>query len=156
MAAIFHSIIESPIGRLHVSTDTECVTKVEWFKSPKTNSELAPSHLAEQTSKQVEEYFNRAHNDWSLPLVKCGTEFQQKVWHYLQTIPLGETRYYSDVAKALNSSAQAVGNACRANPFVIIVPCHRVISKSGLGGYDGQTSGQNIVIKQWLLDHERR
>ncbi|MDC9725199.1 MAG: methylated-DNA--[protein]-cysteine S-methyltransferase [Gammaproteobacteria bacterium] len=91
-----------------------------------------------------------------MPLVKCGTEFQQKVWHYLQTIPLGETRYYSDVAKALNSSAQAVGNACRANPFVIVVPCHRVVSKTGLGGYDGKTSGHNLAIKQWLLDHERQ
>lgn len=156
MDTTFHSVIKSPVGSLQISTDDVCVIKVEWFKSPIISSELAPSHIAEQANKQFEEYFKHAHNDWTLPLVKSGTEFQQKVWHYLQTIPLGETRYYSDVAKALNSSAQAVGNACRANPFVIIVPCHRVISKSGLGGYDGQTSGQNIVIKQWLLDHERR
>jgi len=155
MAATFHSIIDSPIGKLHISIDDLCVTKVEWFKSPKANSDLALSQDAKLIIKQFEHYFKKAHNDWNLPLSLCGTAFQQKVWHYLQTIPLGETRYYSDVAKALNSSAQAVGNACRANPFVIVVPCHRVISKSGLGGYDGQTSGHNLTIKQWLLDHER-
>jgi len=155
MAAIFHSIIESPVGRLHLSTDDLRVTKVEWFRLPKTNLALASSPHSKLISKQFEQYFNRAHNDWDLSLTLCGTVFQQKVWQYLQTIPLGETRYYSDVARALNSSAQAVGNACRANPFVIVVPCHRVVSKSGLGGYDGQTSGHNLSIKQWLLDHER-
>ena len=155
MASTFHSIIDSPIGKLQLSMNEERVTKIEWPKSAIINSPLMTSPFSLKMSNQLEEYFLYAHNDWSMPFVKCGTEFQQKVWHYLQTIPLGETRYYSDVAKALGSSAQAVGNACRANPFVIVVPCHRVISKAGLGGYDGQTIGHNMVIKQWLLDHER-
>jgi len=148
--------MKSLINRLHISADELHVTKVAWSHSEILAVDSASADLAKQTRNQLEVYFHHAHSEWTLPLVECGTEFQQKVWHHLQTIPLGETRYYSDVAKVLNSSAQAVGNACRANPFVIIVPCHRVISKSGLGGYDGQTSGKNLVIKQWLLDHERK
>lgn len=156
MASTFYSIIDSPVGSLQLSIADKYVTKIEWSKLPRTSLALRTSCFSLQMSNQLEEYFLHAHNDWSMPLVKCGTEFQQKVWHYLQTLPLGETRYYSDVAKALNSSAQAVGNACRANPFVIVVPCHRVVSKTGLGGYDGKTSGHNLAIKQWLLDHERQ
>jgi len=147
--------MKSLIDRLHISTNGPCVTKVAWIYSEILSVASTSSDLVQKTRQQLEDYLHHAHSDWSLPLIKCGTPFQKKVWHYLQTIPLGETRYYSDVAKVLNSSAQAVGNACRANPFVIIVPCHRVISKSGLGGYGGQTSGKNLAIKQWLLDHER-
>jgi len=149
-------IMKSLIDRLQLSTDELHVTKVAWSHLEILAADHTSSDLAKQTRSQLDDYFHYAHSDWNLPLLKCGTQFQQKVWHHLQTIPLGETRYYSDVAKALNSSAQAVGNACRANPFVIIVPCHRVVSKAGLGGYDGQTSGKNLAIKQWLLDHERK
>jgi len=145
-------IIELAIGRVRISASADQITKIEW-------SNLASKHVDEaviqHASTQLLAYFKQAHNDWSLPLAAVGTDFQQRVWHYLQTIPIGETRYYSDVAKALNSSARAVGNACRANPFVIVVPCHRVVSKAGLGGYDGKTTGNNIKIKQWLLQHER-
>ncbi len=160
---MFHNVLfshirlmmKSLIDSLDISTDEFHVIKIAWSNSEIVSANQTSSDLAKQTRIQLENYMHHAHNDWDLPLVKSGTAFQQKVWQYLQTIPLGETRYYSDVAKALNSSAQAVGNACRANPLVIIVPCHRVISKSGLGGYNGQTSGHNLAIKQWLLEHER-
>ena len=143
------------IDSLTITTNELCVTNIAWTYSEILATDPTPSDLAQKTRKQLEDYLNHAHSDWTVPLKKSGTPFQQKVWHYLQTIPLGETRYYSDVANALNSSAQAVGNACRANPFVIIVPCHRVVSKSGLGGYAGQASGKYLAIKQWLLAHER-
>jgi len=155
MESTFNSVIDSPTGCLHAVMNDNCVSKIEWLSNSSDTTIAIPTVLQQQVSKQLTDYFLSAHNKWTLPLLECGTAFQQKVWQYLQTIPLGETRYYSDVAKALNSSSQAVGNACRANPFVIIVPCHRVISKAGLGGYDGQTSGRNVEIKQWLLDHER-
>lgn len=148
--------MNSLIERLQIFTDELHVTRVAWSQSEILATDLISSDLVKQTRMQLEAYLHHAHNDWTISLAQSGTEFQRKVWNYLQAIPLGETRYYSDVAKALDSSAQAVGNACRANPFVIIVPCHRVISKSGLGGYDGQTSGHNIEIKQWLLAHERQ
>ena len=61
---------------------------------------------------------------------------------------------YGEMAKKLDSSPRAVGNACRANPLPIIIPCHRVVSQSGIGGYGGHTEGEVLAIKEWLLHHE--
>ena len=155
---LFHRIFETPIGCLSLFSDLKHIHKLEWSHSelPSLNQTASPISVLEQnTLKQLEHYFQDAHIDWQLPLLDCGTVFQQKVWRTLQTIPLGESYSYSDVADILNSSPRAVGNACRVNPYVIIVPCHRVIAKSGLGGYDGQTAGRSLEIKQWLLKHER-
>ena len=154
----YKTIFESPIGHLIITFDAHYVKKIEWQKQEESDvirKKASRSSIAEQVSMKLEEYFMSIDTEWNLPLASVGTAFQKKVWQYLQSIPRGETRYYSEVAKALNSSAQAVGNACRTNPFVIVIPCHRVISKQGIGGYDGETSGNNIKIKQWLLDHER-
>ena len=70
-----------------------------------------------------------------------GTSFQISVWEEIKKIPLGETRTYKDIAKALNkpSSSRAVANACGKNPFLIEIPCHRVIRSDGMiGGYSGK------------------
>ena len=88
-------------------------------------------------------------------LADKGTPFQRRVWQYLQSIPMGTTQSYGHVAKALNSSARAVGNACRANPFLLVVPCHRVVKSTGIGGFGGKVDGEAIAIKQWLLAHEK-
>jgi len=83
-----------------------------------------------------------------------GTAFQQKVWGALLDIPSGTTMTYGELAKELQSSARAVGQACKNNPTPIIIPCHRVVSKQGKGGYLGQTEGKLAYIKTWLLQHE--
>ncbi|MGD8812578.1 MAG: methylated-DNA--[protein]-cysteine S-methyltransferase, partial [Thioalkalispiraceae bacterium] len=83
-----------------------------------------------------------------------GTSFQQKVWKTMLNIPPGKVMSYGEIAKKLNSSPRAVGNACRANPLPLLVPCHRVVSQAGLGGYGGETSGKRLAIKRWLLSHE--
>lgn len=119
-----------------------------------TMDEYVVSTLAQEAVNQLKAYFNNAQFEWTLPLAEQGTVFQRKVWQYLQTIPSGETRTYSELAHALDTSARAIGNACRANPFAIVVPCHRVVSKSGIGGYYGKKDGSEIDLKQWLLDHE--
>jgi len=82
------------------------------------------------------------------------TAFQQKVWSYLSTIPKGEVRTYTQVAKAIGKpkAARAVANACGANPTPIKVPCHRVVrSDGGLGGYSG---AGGIATKRKLLKEE--
>jgi methylated-DNA-[protein]-cysteine S-methyltransferase len=106
--------------------------------------------------QQLCQYSEQAHNNWSIGLPESGTTFQQRVWGYLQTIPMGTTQSYGEVAKALNSSARAVGNACRANPYLLIVPCHRVVKCNNIGGFGGKIDGEAIAIKQWLLAHERQ
>ena len=85
------------------------------------------------------------------PLFSSGSSFQKKVWSVLRQIPCGQTRTYSEVAKAVGSpgAARAVGSACAKNPYLILVPCHRVVSKSGLGGF-----ALGLEAKKFLLDHE--
>lgn len=90
-----------------------------------------------------------------LGLRPAGTDFQRRVWRLLQTIPFGRTRTYGEIARELGSSPRAVGGACRANPLPLLIPCHRVVATTGLGGYAGRTSGAWFAIKAQLLRHER-
>ena len=85
------------------------------------------------------------------PLYSLGSSFQKRVWEFLRQIPCGQTRTYSEVAKALGTpkAARAVGSACARNPYLILVPCHRVVSKSGLGGF-----ALGLQVKEGLLEHE--
>jgi methylated-DNA-[protein]-cysteine S-methyltransferase len=153
---IAETILVSPVGRILLHTSETQLYGVELFTSNDyMHNECVLSRLAEQAIQQFKSYFSDPLSEWTLPLAERGTVFQRKVWHYLQTIPPGATRTYSELAQALDTSARAAANACRANPFAILVPCHRVVSKSGLGGYFGKTDGSAIELKQWLLDHER-
>jgi methylated-DNA-[protein]-cysteine S-methyltransferase len=119
------------------------------------NSEKGANHKQLQDIKQqLNNYFSIAKPISTATLLPGGTRFQKSVWKELCKIPLGETRTYGEIAKKLNSSARAVGNACRKNPIAIIVPCHRVVSATGIGGYAGKTEGKQLNIKRWLLKHE--
>lgn len=91
----------------------------------------------------------------NLPLNLEGTQYQKKVWKLLQQIPLGETASYGELSNLINSSPRAVAAACRANPVVLAVPCHRVVAKNGLGGFMGATEGEAVDIKKWLIVHEQ-
>lgn len=103
---------------------------------------------------QLDRYFSSAISFKNIPLLPIGTDFQKSVWRELRKIPCGETRTYGQIAKNLHSGARAVGNACRKNPIQIIIPCHRVVSTKGIGGYAGETQGRQLDIKHWLLKHE--
>lgn len=104
--------------------------------------------------KQLDEYFTQACPFHDIPYLLNGTPFQKSVWKELTKIPLGKTLSYGELAKKIKSSPRAVGNACRKNPLAIIIPCHRVVSAKGIGGYAGKTEGNNVTIKRWLLRHE--
>ena len=74
----------------------------------------------------------------------------------MQKIPYGKTKSYGELAQELKTSARAIGNACRHNPLPIIIPCHRIVAKNNLGGYNGATEGKMLNIKEWLLQHEKK
>lgn len=99
-------------------------------------------------------YFSSSEQRFMLPIKQQGSDFQHRVWRALQQINAGTVMSYGELAKKLNSSARAIGNACRRNPVPIIVPCHRVVAKSGIGGFSGATQGQLIDQKRRLLAHE--
>lgn len=114
----------------------------------------ARTPLAREVMEQLMAYFRDPASRFELPMPVQGTPFQRRVWSALREIPVGETRTYGELAKSLGSSPRAVGNACRSNPLPIVIPCHRVVSATGPGGYAGQTGGRNMLIKHWLLAHE--
>lgn len=108
----------------------------------------------ERVVSLLQQYFSRGPSEAEVSLQPAGTAFQQRVWQRLRSIPAGEVVRYGELARELGSSARAVAGACRANPIPLLIPCHRVIAANGPGGYMGETAGEALAIKQWLLQHE--
>lgn len=150
------NIERGPIKSLLITFDEFSITGISLLFNDHQNTTGDVPNRFDDVVTQLLSYFEVAHSQWRFDITRQGTAFQQRVWHCLQSIPMGETRTYGQLAKQLNSSARAVGNACRANPFLLVVPCHRVVKQSGLGGFAGMVDGKAVEIKQWLLDHEKR
>jgi AraC family transcriptional regulator of adaptative response/methylated-DNA-[protein]-cysteine methyltransferase len=107
-----------------------------------------------QAEAELAGYSDGSSFRFETPLARLGSPFQNAVWDALLAIPPGQTRSYADVARAIGQpeALRAVAQANGANPFAIVVPCHRVVNADGaLGGYGG-----GLGRKHWLLDHERR
>ena len=102
--------------------------------------------------KEIIEYFKGVRKRFTIKINPNGTVYQKKVWQELLQIKYGHTKYYSDIAKLLKSSPRAVGNACGSNKCLILIPCHRVISKDIKNG--GFSSFGGIVHKDRLIKHE--
>lgn len=146
-------IINSPIGKLGFTTKANKLITIEFL--PETTSITTINHPFNKTIyTQLEDFFKGKIKQFVLPFQLNGTEHQKKVWHALTEIPYGQTTSYGELAKKLNSSPRAIGNACRCNPIPVIIPCHRVVAKNGIGGYSGDTKGGKLTIKEWLLQHE--
>ncbi|MCK5831399.1 MAG: methylated-DNA--[protein]-cysteine S-methyltransferase [Methylococcales bacterium] len=103
---------------------------------------------------QIQRYLNNPTYLLEVDLQIKGTGFRNQVWAEICRIPLGQAISYSDLARKVGSGARAVANACRDNPFPGIIPCHRVVAVSSMGGYMGETSGKCIEIKERLLNME--
>jgi len=144
MAAIS---LDSPVGPLAVIADQGAIVSVDWHHvdHPEPTPEL------EEARKQLLAYFGGTLTEFDLPLRVDASEFQQQVCDRIYAIPFGETCTYGDIAKDLNVPAQAVGSGCGGNPIPIIIPCHRVLGASNLGGFSGKGG---VEAKVWLLKHE--
>ena len=144
--------LSSPIGEISFRLLENALESIDFHSQE--DAFAAENDLARSISSQLNAYFVDPHALFDFPLRVNGTSFQQRVWSALRDIPAGETRSYGELAKLLKSSPRAVGNACRRNPLPIVIPCHRVVSAKGIGGFSGDTEGENIRIKRWLLSHE--
>lgn len=91
-----------------------------------------------------------------LKLLRQGSVYHHRVWQALLNIPVGRVMTYAELARTLHSGARAVAGACRANPYAGLIPCHRVVARSGLGGFMGQSEGDMVALKGHILDCERR
>jgi methylated-DNA-[protein]-cysteine S-methyltransferase len=145
--------MKTPVGKVGVVTVNGKLCAID-FLSGSARERKAQDPIARKVVAQLSAYFHNARESFSVALELEGTEFQKAVWGQLRKIEPGEVRTYGDIARILNSSPRAVGNACRANPLPIIVPCHRVVSSQGIGGYGGKTSGSRLRQKRRLLSHE--
>ncbi len=115
----------------------------------------AANALAAEAMQQIRAYLRHPAHVFDLPLAVAGTPFQRRVWQQIATIPLHQTRSYGELARQLHSAPRAVGQACGANPFPLLIPCHRVIAADGgLGGFSRQRGGFLLEIKRHLLTHE--
>ncbi|MDD3518952.1 MAG: methylated-DNA--[protein]-cysteine S-methyltransferase [Chromatiales bacterium] len=148
-----HAVVDSPLGPLRVTCSDGAVVGIDYLPR-KTRAPKPASPLLDHVAAQLAAYFRDPATGFDLPLVPKGTVFQQRVWQALRDIPAGTTRSYGELSRELGTSARAVGGACAANPIPIVIPCHRVVSARGVGGYDGHTSGPVLARKIWLLEHE--
>ena len=123
----------SPVGSLGVNAANGAITELLWGRS----GDLTEGPLHAEISAEMTAYFAGRLRRFATPVAPRGSAFQQKFYQALCAIPYGETRTYGDLATELGVSAQAIGQACGANPIAIIIPCHRVLAANGLGGYSG-------------------
>lgn len=145
----------APFGMLGIRCDDEALTGIDFLHAGE-QPQRATSALAESVCGQLLRYFENPDAEFLIRLKLTTTPHRQKVWQAMLSIPRGETRSYGELATELHSSAQAVGQACGANPIPIVIPCHRVVGKAGLGGFMHHASGDPVEIKRWLLAHEQR
>ncbi len=145
--------LSSPLGPLVLLTAARYLTGIR-FQTAGSSAVHDLNGIARRVGEQLQRYFSDPAWVFDLPLDLQGTDFQRTVWEQLQRIPAGTSTTYGQLAQALNTSPRAVGNACRANPCPIVVPCHRVVAAGGVGGYAGRTGGRPLAVKRWLLEHE--
>ena len=141
-----------PFGTVRFATCEVGVNSI-WWIDPQPETEPV-TELGRLLAKGLQNYVQNPSYRFELPLQMLGSEFQQRVWHALRQIPCGRYLTYGQLAQTLGTSARAIGGACKANPIPIVVPCHRVIGKDGIGGYDGDRDGERHEIKRKLLCHE--
>lgn len=140
--------VETQFGRLGVEETDGAITRLVW----NGRNEGPTTPLLQEAAAQLTAYDQGRLDAFDLPYQVDGSEFQRQVCDLMYAIPLGETRTYGDIAKELGQPPQPVGQACGANPIPVIIPCHRVLSANGLGGFSGEGG---VETKVALLRHER-
>lgn len=151
--SVYQAVIPASFAYIGLRMAGEAVSALDYL--PVDTPEQPPTDAATaRVVEQLQAYFLDSHAPFTVPLASQGTAFQQRVWQALQAIPPGTTLTYGELARQLGTAARAVGGACRTNPIPILIPCHRVVARLGLGGYAGEITGDPLSIKRWLLQHE--
>ncbi|UMT75559.1 methylated-DNA--[protein]-cysteine S-methyltransferase [Staphylococcus roterodami] len=153
---------DSPVGQLELVSDGESLTAIlfENQQNDGTREEDALLAIFKEAVQWLDAYFKGDNPEITIPLKPTGSDFQQRVWHELRQIPYGSLTTYGEIAKkvgeALNKpkmSAQAVGGAVGSNPLSIIVPCHRVVGKTGsLTGFGGTINNKIKLLELENID----
>ena len=137
--------LDSPFGALTLVEAAERIVALRWGREPGEGSPLL-----DEAKAQLAAYFDHHLGMFDLPL-DWGTGLHLQVRRAMAAIPLGQTCSYGDIARKVGAPAQTVGQACGANPIPILIPCHRVLGRNGLGGF---SAPGGIETKVALLRHE--
>jgi methylated-DNA-[protein]-cysteine S-methyltransferase len=149
----YQAIVAAPGFALGIRCSDDEITAIDFLEARPAQAPATP--LAAEAVRQLEAYLADPAFVFGLPLRPAGTAFQRRVWAQIAAIPGGRTQTYGELAKALHNAPRAVGQACGANPYPLVVPCHRVVaSHGGLGGFARERGGFLLSIKRWLLQHE--
>ncbi|MBI5443259.1 MAG: methylated-DNA--[protein]-cysteine S-methyltransferase [Deltaproteobacteria bacterium] len=149
------ALLPSPVGLLKIDADGGSVIRVS-FADEESPPDTPPREILDRALRELREYFSCERREFELPLRRPeATPFQHRVWDALLRIPFGQTLTYGELARELGTSPRAVGGACARNALPILIPCHRVVAKTGLGGFSGDwETGLALRVKAELLRHE--
>jgi methylated-DNA-[protein]-cysteine S-methyltransferase len=150
----FDARLIAPFGTIGINADAQAVTSVVFLGPDVSAKAPTKNTLAHLACVQLMSYFKNPKFTFDLPVRLSGSKHQLDVWRAMQQITAGNTVTYGVLAKAIGSNARAVGTACGKNPVPIVVPCHRIVAASGLGGFMGGKREDPLTIKRWLLVHE--
>lgn len=143
--------METPLGILRITAENGKIKEIHSMRKDEPRSETTcRDWIIEEAEKQLSEYFDGKRRNFELKLdFSSGSEFQQKIWKVLSEIPYGKTLSYGQVARLAGNpkGSRACGNAVGANPFLIVIPCHRVIKGDGsIGGFGAGIEKKKILF----------
>lgn len=138
--------LDTPTGRLTITEEADRITRIRWEDGPEDDTPLLL-----EAEAQIRAYFAGERRSFDLPLRIEASDIQRRACAAMAAIPWGETRTYGDLARDLGVSAQAAGQLCGGNPIPVVIPCHRVLGATSLGGFSG---GTGVETKVALLRHE--
>lgn len=152
---IFSAVVATPFGAMGIRTGGALVTELVYLPAHHAEKD-AQDAVAGLAAEQILRYCADADYPFALPLASVGSAFQRRVWSAINGIPRGQVRTYGELARFLESAPRAVGQACGGNWYPLVVPCHRVLGASGLGGFahHDDANGFHLNVKRWLLAHE--
>ncbi|HWD17633.1 MAG TPA: methylated-DNA--[protein]-cysteine S-methyltransferase [Verrucomicrobiae bacterium] len=152
--------IPSPVGKLLLTADESALTGVHFadrdVSAARRNGATDAGHpILKKAAQQLAEYFAGKRTAFSIPWRLAGTTFQEKIWQEIARIPYGKTISYSELAARAGSerAVRAAGTSTGRNPVAIIIPCHRVMGKSGgLCGFGGGLDKKRFLLKLEKID----
>ena len=141
---LYRTLLDSPIGKLTLIADEESLIRISFFDiRDETKHIQNKSSRFVQEKKEIGEYFFEGRKKFNIKYELFSSPFALKVYKAMQDINYGKTSDYSAIARAY----RAVGSACGKNPLPLIIPCHRVLSRNGMGGFTGGLERKTFLLK---------
>lgn len=151
--AVVTTIIASPVGPIRLTATQDVLTGLTILPGAALEADKSDNPLLAQAQAQLAAYFAGERRIFDLPLAPAATMRGAELRNGIAAIPYGDTLSYGALATIVESGPRAVGQACRRNPFPILIPCHRVTSAKGAPEH--YSGGNGVTTKTWLNRFEQ-